>query len=163
MRTPMKSGFTTLETMTVVVMFGTLAAIAGPKFYANVAATTGRTTADRLARTAELARATAVRFGRPAELRVDTATKRFWVQVDTTANLSGVKDTIGIVQDIRASRIGMSLTLDGSSASTAVVCFDVRGLRSTRSPCESGPAVVVFKFDTRVDTVQITSIGKVIR
>jgi Tfp pilus assembly protein FimT len=163
MRAQLKPGFTTLETITVMIIFGTMAAVAGPKFYASYAAATSRTTADRLARGAELARATAVRLNRPAELHVDTVGKKFWVEVDTTVNMSGVKDTVGIVQDVRSTKVGMALSLNGSSAATAVVCFDVRGMRSTRSSCQSGAAIVVFRLDTHVDSVQVTSIGKVIR
>jgi Tfp pilus assembly protein FimT len=159
----MRSGFTQLETLTVLIVFSIVAAFAGPKFYANYAATTTRTTADRLARAADLARSSAVRFGRDAELRIDTTTKTFWVQVDTSANLSGTKDTIGIVNDLRSTKVGMSLKLNGTAASTAIVCFDVRGLRSSRSPCQGGAAAVVFRLDTHVDTVQITTLGKVIR
>lgn len=163
MRSSTKSGFTTLELLTVTVIFGFMAAIAGPKFYATFAATTTRTSADRLARAAELARASAVRFGRDAELRVDTTTKRFWVQVDTTVSLTGVKDTVGIVQDLLATKVGMSLTIDGASSASTVLCFDVRGLRSSRSPCQSGSIVVVFRLDSHVDTVRVTTLGKVLR
>lgn len=163
MNSSTKSGFTTLELLTVTMLFGLMAAVAGPKFYASFAATTTRTTADRLARSAELARAAAVWYGRDAELRVDTATKKFWVQVDTTANLTGVKDTIGVVQNLTATRVGMSLNLGGASASSAVLCFDVRGMRSTRSPCQSGSVVVAFALDSRADTVQVTTLGKVLR
>jgi Tfp pilus assembly protein FimT len=163
MRSSMRSGFTQLETLTVLIVFSIVAAFAGPKFYANYAATTTRTTADRLARAADMARASAVRFGRDAELRIDTTAKKFWVQVDTSANLTGTKDTIGIVNDLLGSKVGMSLKLNGTAASTAIVCFDVRGLRSSRSPCQSGAAAVVFKLATHVDTVQVTTLGKVIR
>jgi Tfp pilus assembly protein FimT len=159
----MKSGFTTLELMTVVVMFGFMTAIAGPKLVNAYAATTTRTAADRLARVAELARISAIRYGRDAQLRVDTTTKRVWVQVDTTVNLTGVMDTIGPVQTISSSRTGMRLTLGGSAASSAIVCFDIRGIRSNRTPCESGTAIVVFSVDNHVDTVRVTSMGKVIR
>jgi hypothetical protein len=146
-----------------MVLFGITGAIAGPKFYTNFAAAASRTTADRLARAADLARTTAVRYGRDAELRVDTATKKFWVQVDTSAHLTGIKDTIGVVQNLSQSKIGMSLALGGTGQSSAIICFDVRGLRSSRSPCQSGAAVVVFQLASRVDTVQVTTLGKVIR
>ena len=163
MRSSRKRGFTTLETMTVVVMFGTVAAIAGPKLYANYTATMSRTDADRLARAAELARATAVRFGRDAELRIDATNKKFWVQVDTTTNLTGVKDTVGIVNSLGDTKVSMAMTLGGTSASTAVVCFDVRGIRSARTPCQSGEAMVDFTMSTYANRVQITTLGKVIR
>jgi Tfp pilus assembly protein FimT len=163
MRTAMRSGFTTLETISVVVVFSVIAAIAGPKFYAQYAAVTTRTSADRLVRASEMARATAVRFGRDAELRIDTTTKTFWVQVDTSANLSGVKDTIGIVNDLTGTKVGMTMKVSGSNAATAVVCFDVRGLRSSRSPCQGGDVAVYFRLDTHVDTTAVTSLGKVLR
>ena len=163
MRSSMKSGFTTLELLTVTVLFGLMTAIAGPKFYATYASTTTRTTADRLVRAAEMARAAAVRYGRDAELRVDTTTKKFWVQVDTSANLTGVKDTIGIVQNLASTKVGMALKVNGASSASAVVCFDVRGLRSSRSSCQSGSIAVEFRLDSHVDTVQVTTLGKVIR
>ena len=163
MRRSTRRGFTTLEMLTVVVVFGILAAIAGPKFYASYAATTTHTAADRLARASELARASAVRFGRDAQLRVNTTTKQFWVQVDTTVNLTGVMDTIGPVQSFSESRVGLSLALDGVAASSAVLCFDTGGLRSTRSPCDSGAAAIAFDLASHVDTVQFTSLGKVLR
>jgi type II secretory pathway pseudopilin PulG len=158
-----KSGFTTLELMTVLVMFGFVTAIAGPKLYSGYAAVSTRTAADRLARVAELARISAIRYGRDAQLKVDTTTKRFWAQIDTTVGLTGVMDTIGPVQTLPSSRTGMRLTLAGSAASTAIVCFDIRGIRSTRTPCQSGAAIVVFSVDNHVDTVRVTAMGKVIR
>ena len=159
----MKSGFSTLELMTVVVMFGFMTAIAGPKMYSGYAAATTRTAADRLARVAELARTSAIRYGRDAQLKVDTTTKRFWVEVDTTVNLTGVMDTIGPVQTISSARTGMSLSLGGAAASSATVCFDIRGIRSSRTPCQSGAVIVVFSAESHVDTVRVTTVGKVIR
>jgi len=157
------SGFTIIETILVLVVFGVIAAIAGPKFYSGFGSTTTRTTADRFARAAELTRAAAVRYGRDAELRVDQSGRRFWVQVDTTVNVTGVKDTIGPIQDVSSSRVTMSLKLDGSAAASAIVCFDVRGIRSSRSPCQTGIVSTAFTLDAHVDSVEITAVGKVLR
>jgi len=163
MESSKRRGFTTIEMIAVMVVFGITAALAGPRFYQLVTAVSTRTAADRLARAAELARANAVRFGRDAELRIDQTGMRFWVQVDTTVNVSGVKDTIGSIQDLSNSKVTMALTVAGATKTSAIVCFDVRGVRSTRSPCDVGIASILFSQSTHSDSVQVTSLGKVVR
>jgi Tfp pilus assembly protein FimT len=159
MRDSRRSGFTTIELVIVFVVFGIMAALAGPKFYDAFIAAETRTAADRFVRATELARATAVRFGRDAEVHIDAAGKRFWVTVDTTVNLTGVKDTIGPIQNLADTK----LTITANPAADTLICFDIRGIRSTRGLCQGGGLAVLFSYTNRVDSVQITTLGKVLR
>jgi hypothetical protein len=101
-----------------------------------------------------LARSAAARYGRVAELHIDVAAGRFWVEVDT-ARLGGVTDTIGTVRNVPQA---VSLTSNRS-----MVCFEPRGLPTTRGSCEAANATVVFTQDGKSDTVKVTTLGKVLR
>ena len=154
-----RRGFTTIELIIVLVVFGIVAALAGPKFYDAFIAAQTRTAADRFVRATELARASAVRFGRDAEVHIDASGKRFWVTVDTSVNLTGQKDTIGPIQSL----VDAKVTITANPAADTLICFDIRGIRSSRGLCQTGGLAVLFSYTGRVDSVQITSLGKVLR
>ena len=156
----MQRGFTLVQTILVLVMFAIVTRVAAPKFLDGFNLATTRTSADRFVRAHELARATAVRYGRDAELHIDTLTPRFWVVVDTTVNKTGVKDTIGPIQDLSASKVKMTSVRD------TMLCYDARAMRSTHGGCQGGHAdTIVFKLTSsnRVDSVVISTLGKAIR
>ena len=147
-------GFTVAELVLVMGIVGILAAIALPKLSGAYSAAASRSAADRFVRDHELGRSVAGRYGRDAELHIDAAAGRFWVDADT--NGSGARAVIGGVHSAAAA--GVTIT-----SPDTLLCFDARGLRSSRGLCQSGAATVVFSRLDRVDTLQITALGKVLR
>ncbi len=153
-RNGLQYGFTILELVTAVMIMGTATAAAVPKLVTLYNATSSRTVADAFVRSLELSRVTAVRMGRVAMLHIDAGQAAFWVDVDSSG--TGQRDTIGGVR--RYADRGVSV-----ASADSLLCFDMRGLRSTHGGCQSGTATVVFSRPPRVDTVQVTLLGKAIR
>ena len=149
-----RRGVTVIELVVVMSFVGLMSAMALPSFTRAYNASASRTAADVFVRTNELARATAVRFGRVARLHIDASQSAFWLDADTSG--TGQRAIVGGVR--RYANYGLAL-----SSSDTLVCFDTRGLRSIRDNCQSGPTTVVFSRSERADTVQITSLGKLIR
>jgi hypothetical protein len=106
--------------------------------------------------THSLTRSTAIRYGRVAQLHIDAPTRRFWIDVDTSANGIGQRATIAYVRDV--STIGLQMT-----STRTLLCFDARGIASTLGSCEPGDAKVVFTDGPKADTVVTTALGKVLR
>ncbi len=148
-----RDGFTLIEMLIVLTMMGALATILMPSMVTSFRQRATRGAVDRLAMTHSLARATAVRFGRVAELHIDAANGRFWVEVDTSG--TGIRDTVGLMNDV-AGQVTMS-------SDRSLLCFDSRGLTTTRNACEAGDALVQFSMQGRTDTLQTTVLGKVLR
>jgi hypothetical protein len=112
--------------------------------------------ADQFVLTHFLARSTALRFGRVAQLHIDTAGKRFWIDIDTSANGVGQRAIIANVRDVSGDGVLMTST-------RALLCFDARGIAATSGSCESGDALVIFSNGATADTVATTALGKVLR
>ncbi len=148
-----RDGFTLIEMLIVITVMGVLATILMPSMVTSFRQRATRGAVDRLAMTHSLARATAVRFGRVAELHIDAANGRFWVEVDTSG--TGIRDTVGLMNDV-AGQVTMS-------SDRSLLCFDSRGLTTTRNACESGDALVQFSMQGRTGTFQTTVLGKVLR
>ncbi len=146
-------GFTLIEMLIVLTLMGVILAVSMPSMVTAYRQRATRGAVDRLAMAHGLARATAVRFGRVAELHIDAANARFWVEVDTSG--TGIKDTVGLMNDL-AGQVAMTST-------RSLLCFDLRGLTTTRGACEAGDALVQFSFAGRTDTLQTTGLGKVLR
>ncbi len=146
-------GFTLVEMLIVMTVMGIILAVSLPSFTTGFRQRATKGAVDRLAMTHGLARATAVRFGRVAELHIDAANGRFWVEVDTSG--TGIRDTIGVVNDV-SGQVTMLST-------RTLLCFDLRGLTTTRNACEAGDALVQFSLQGRTDTLQTTVLGKVLR
>ncbi len=105
--------------------------------------------------THNLTRSIAVRHGRTAELHIDASAGRFWVEVDT-GTTSVVKDTVGVIKDLSTNDV--SITSD-----RAILCFDSRGLPTTRGACDAADATLILTSGSRVDTLSITALGRVLR
>ena len=146
-------GFTLIEMLIVLTVMGTLVAILLPSMVTAYRQRATRGAVDRLAMTHALTRATAIRSGRVAELHIDAANTRFWVEVDTSG--TGIRDTVGLMTDL-AGQVTMTST-------RSLLCFDSRGLTTTRNACEAGDALVEFSLEGRTDTLQTTVLGKVLR
>jgi len=146
-------GFTLIEMLIVLTVMGVMVAVALPSMVTAYRQRATRGAVDRLAMTHSLARATALRFGRVAELHIDAANGRFWVEVDTSG--TGIRDTVGLMNNL-TGQVTMS-------SNRSLLCFDSRGLTTTRNACESGDALVQFSLAGRTDTFQTTVLGKVLR
>jgi len=114
---------------------------------------------DRFTTAHTLARSAAMQYGRLAEFHIDAANGRFWVEVDTGA-VGGARDTMGFLKDIGDVII--------STGGISLLCFDPRGLPSTGQTslgqaCEGPAGDVTFTLGSRVDTVTVTVLGKVLR
>ena len=150
------AGFTIMEVIIVVAFVGVLAGISFPVI-ANVQsrfAVRGAVTSFMSAHA--LTRATAVRRGGVAELHIDATNDRFWIEVDTTLLGSGVMDTIGSVVDVG----DQGLTL---SSTQSLLCFEGRGMPSSAAGCATAGATISFTFQTLSDTIQTTTLGKMLR
>ncbi len=127
-----KRGYTLTEMLIVLSVIGVIVAITLPSMVAGLRQQATRGAVDRLAMTHSLARSTAVRYGRVAELHIDATNVRFWVEVDTSG--TGIRDTVGLMNDL-ARQVTMS-------SNRSLICFDPRGLTTTRDACEGGDAMV---------------------
>jgi Tfp pilus assembly protein FimT len=151
-----RRGGTVIETIMVLTIVAVVAAIGGPKLSSALQRRTTAATADQFALTHSLSRSTALRYGRIAQLHIDAPGKRFWIDVDTSANGVGQRATIFYVRDIAAAGLTMSTT-------RSLLCFDPRGIPSTTGSCEPGDATVIFSAGATADTVVTTVLGKILR
>ena len=151
-----RRGFTMIEMIMVLGLIGIVAAIGGPKVGAALQRRTTASAADQFALTQSLTRSTAIRYARVAQLHIDAAGRRFWVDVDTSANGTGQRATIAYVRDVSATGLTMTST-------RTLLCFDARGLPSTAGSCEPADAKVVFSDGATADTIATTALGKVLR
>lgn len=151
-----RRGFTMIESIMVLGLMGIVAAISGPRIASALQKRTTASAIDQLALTHSLARATAIRYARVAQLHIDVPGKRFWVDVDTSANGSGQRAIIANVRDM--STAGLTMT-----SNRTLLCFDARGLPSTSGGCESGDAKILFSDGAQTDSIVTTVLGKVLR
>jgi len=149
-----KRGFTMIELAIVLVIAGLLTAMAVPKLAAAFRQRSVSSAGDQFVLAHSLARSTALRYGRVSELHVDAAAARFWVEVDTSG--TGVRDTVGFVHSLADAGVKVIST-------RTLLCFDARGLATTSNTCPPGDATIVFTSSKSVDTVRVTTLGKVLR
>jgi prepilin-type N-terminal cleavage/methylation domain-containing protein len=149
-------GFTLIEVIVALALMAIVAAIGGPRLVAALQRRTTASAADQFVLTHFLARSTALRYGRVSQLHIDTAGKRFWIDIDTSANGVGQRAIIANVRDVSGDGVNMTST-------RALICFDARGIAVTSGPCESGDAMVIFSNGATADTVATTTLGKVLR
>lgn len=149
------NGFTITELMIVLVLGGIAVAIATPSLSTAFRRTGLRAATDEFVSTHALTRSAAVRHGRTAELHIDNSSGRFWVEVDT-GTTSVMKDTVGVLKDVTTKNVSLN-------SNRAVICFDSRGLPTTRGSCEAADATIIFSSGSRVDTVTVTALGRVLR
>lgn len=151
-----RRGFTMVEAVMVLSLTTIVAAIGGPKLSAALLRRTTASAADQFALTHSLSRSTALRYGRVAQLHIDPAGRRFWIDVDTSANGIGQRATIANVRDMSSSGLTMTST-------RTLLCFDPAGIASTSGSCQPGDAEVIFSDGAIADTVATTILGKVLR
>jgi prepilin-type N-terminal cleavage/methylation domain-containing protein len=151
-----RRGFTLLEVIIVLALSAVIAAVGVPKLSAELRRRTTQTAVDQFATAHSLARVTAVRYGRVAQLHIDASTRRFWVDVDTSANGVGQRATIWYVRDLTTPGLVMT-------SNRSLLCFDARGLPLVLGACESGDATVIFTATEKADTVKTAALGKILR
>jgi prepilin-type N-terminal cleavage/methylation domain-containing protein len=146
-------GFTLPEMLMVVVIVSVITAMAVPKLTTTFQARSVSTAADQFVLAHSMARSTALRFGRQSQLHIDTVGGRLWVDVDTSG--TGARDTVGFVHDLAAQGVKVS--------GAGLLCFDGRGLAATGGSCQSGSLTVQFRQGSSVASLQVTTLGKVLR
>jgi prepilin-type N-terminal cleavage/methylation domain-containing protein len=151
-----RRGFTMIEMIMVIALAGIVATIGGPRIGVALQRRTTASAADEFALAHSLSRSTAIRYARIAQFHIDAPGKRFWVDVDTSANGSGQRATIAYVRDV--STTGLTMT-----SSRALLCFDARGLPSTTGSCEPADAKIVFSDGAGADSIVTTALGKILR
>jgi Tfp pilus assembly protein FimT len=147
-------GLTLTEAVITLVVVGILLAVAVPKLLPDFRQRTVATAADRLILAHSLARATALRYGRVARLNLDPTNRRFWVDVDTSG--TGLRQIIGSMQYVNTP--GLTIT-----ATRTLLCFDARGVATSRGGCSGAADTVTITLDDRSTTLITTSLGKVLR
>lgn len=151
-----KQGFTLIETIIVLSIFSVVAATSVPKVSAALQRRVTASAADQFVGAHSLTRSTALRFGRIAQLHIDVPSQRYWIDVDTTTDGSGLRATIANVRYTTDNGLTME-------SNRTLLCFDARGLASILGSCESGAAQVIFRNGGMADTVSTTALGKVLR
>ncbi len=154
----LSEGFTLVELLIVITIMGTIMAIGLPQMVTLFQGRAVPNAVDQFAATHSFTKATAIRWGRMAELHIDATNNRYWVEIDTSG--TGNRMMVGGYRYV-SDNIGMT-------SDRSLVCFDQRGLPTTRkttagSSCEDADLTAIFTFGTRVDTVETTALGKVLR
>ncbi len=154
----LSEGFTLIELLIVITIIGAMTAIALPQMVMIFQGRAVPNAVDQFAATHSFTKATAIRWGRLAELHIDATNNRYWVEIDTSG--TGNRMMVGGYRYL-SDNVGMT-------SDRSLVCFDQRGLPSTRtttagSACQDADLRAIFTFGTRVDTVETTALGKVLR
>jgi prepilin-type N-terminal cleavage/methylation domain-containing protein len=149
-----RAGYSMIEVLVVVTIIGLLTVIAAPSFTDALHKRETSAASDQFVMAHGLARSTALRYGRVSQLHIDAATAKFWIDVDTSGR--GERGLVTYAKSV----YGGGLTMESNRS---VLCFDPTGLATTVGDCDSGDALLIFSSADKVDTVQITSLGKVLR
>jgi prepilin-type N-terminal cleavage/methylation domain-containing protein len=154
-----RRGMTILELVMVMFVISLMLALSFPLFTALAGRFKVGSARDVFVNTYARARAVAVQFGREARLRVDVVDGRFWVEVDTGVPPALATDTIGSVVEVRRDYGGVTMYVENTDR----LCFDARGLAYSGSGCDPHDVIVTFSRMDRVDTVQLSLGGTVVR
>jgi Tfp pilus assembly protein FimT len=117
-----------------------------------------RSARDAFVNTYARTRAAAVQYGREGRLHIRADQGQFWVEVDTGVPGAMAADTIGRVVNLASEYRGVTMF-----ATKDTLCFDARGLAFDAGACDSHDAIITFARWDRVDTVQFSLGGTVIR
>ena len=147
------NGYSVLELVVIISIVSVITSIVTPSLSTAFQQRATQGAVDQFMTAHALTRATATRFGRVAELHIDSANVRFWIEVDTSG--TGIRDTVGVVRDLSGE---VTMRSDRS-----LLCFDSRGLVTTRNTCEAGDARVRFSHGDRTDDFETTVWGQVER
>jgi len=151
-------GITLLELVMVMTVIALLLGLTLPLASALAGRFRVGSARDAFVNTHARARAVAVQFGREGRLHIAADRGQFWVEVDTGVPGAMATDTIGMVVNVTKEYGGVTLF-----SPRRVLCFDSRGLAYSGGVCEPHDAVIEFARMDRVDTVQLSLGGSVIR
>jgi prepilin-type N-terminal cleavage/methylation domain-containing protein len=151
-----QGGFTLLEVIITMSLLAILAALGTPKLSAELRRRTTQTATDEFATAHSLARSIAVRYGRVAQLHISPSTRSFWIDVDTSGNALRQRATVWYIHQLTDSAVVMT-------SNRTLLCFDARGIPYTAAPCEAGDAQITFTAREESDTLNIASLGKILR
>ena len=151
-----RRGFTVIDVIVTTGLLGVVTAFGAPELQDALRRRVVQSAADQFTTAHSLARATAIRYGRAAQLHIDAAARRFWVEVDTSADNVSQRATVWYERSLTDPGLQMS-------SDRSVLCFDARGLALDVAPCQGGDAQVVFRVIDAADTVRTTVLGKVLR
>jgi prepilin-type N-terminal cleavage/methylation domain-containing protein len=147
-------GFTLVELIMVLIIGAATMAIATPPIARAFRNTATQSAADEFVTTHALAKSAAIRFGRTAELHIDTSKGEFFVKVDTADTGNSVR--ISLIKDMSKYRVEMTST-------RSVICFDARGLPTSRGTCEAADATLTFTAGDDYEELSITALGRILR
>lgn len=151
-----RRGFTVIDVIVTTGLVGIVTTFGVPELQNALRQRQVQSAADQFTTAHSLAQATAIRYGRVAQLHIDPATRRFWIEADTSADDIGQRATIWYDRTLSDPGVQMS-------SNRTVLCFDARGLAYDVAPCQSGDAQLVFTAIQASDTVTTTVLGKVLR
>lgn len=146
-------GFSLVELILVMLISSVILSITMPTLVFVRGQLDARSASRRFASAHALTRATAIRKGGIAALRIEPGNREFWVQVDT--GTAAVQDTVSFHDDFPAN-----MTM---SSNRSRVCFDARGLSTTRAGCEAGDVQVSFEVPGFTEVVSSTVLGRLLR
>jgi hypothetical protein len=113
---------------------------------------------DAFVNTYARARSAAVQYGREGRMKIQASSGKFWVEVDTGVRGASAADTIGRVVNLPAEYTGVTMF-----SPVQELCFDSRGLAYSAGTCEPHAVYITFSRADRVDTVQLSLGGTVVR
>ncbi len=150
------SGFTLLEIIIALVLVAAVYAVALPSITRTRVSASVHNSRYVIESSIALARATAIRYGRSAELHLDATTDRVWVEADTTLAGAGADPVRLGYFDIREA-YGVDMR-----SNREVLCFNSRGISTTRAACPQTGALIVVSMQSRADTVRVSATGLVL-
>ena len=151
-RTGARSGFTIVELILSMGLMSIVMSVALPPLILVKDHFEARSASRRFVMAHSLTRATAIQRGGIAELRIDPTSNTFWVEVENSAVGA---DTVSFHSGFPN---GLTLTSNRSR-----VCFDSRGLSTTRSGCEPADVDVRFTLGDFEQQVRTTVLGQLRR
>ena len=154
MQTTRTHGFTLVELIIVLVVSAATLAVAGPPIAKAFRNTATQSAADEFVTTHALAKSAAIRFGRTVELHIDSSNGQFFVKADTAGTGNPVR--VSLVKDMKKYKVTMTST-------RSVICFDARGLPTTRGVCEAADATLTFTAGDDYEELTITALGRILR
>lgn len=149
------AGFSIVEVLTVVMLIAVLGSIAIPplaRMREAAAVDSGRA---QVTAALWLSRSVGTQWGRTAVLTIDTASDVLTLHVDTSGLMESADSVV-----VREYRLGEELGID-LGADRSALCFNSRGIGVTSGPCPALGAVITVMRNGRVDSVRVSSAGRV--